>query len=73
MLTKEKLQCIKLFEEGLQLYRVKNFSDALLKFEEALKVYPEDGPSKVFVERCKYFLQNPVPEDWDGVFEMKTK
>ncbi|HOJ65052.1 MAG TPA: tetratricopeptide repeat protein [Spirochaetota bacterium] len=73
MLTKEKLQCIKLFEEGLQLYRAKNFSDALLKFEEALKVYPEDGPSKVFVERCKYFLQNPVPEDWDGVFEMKTK
>ncbi len=73
MLTKEKLECIKLFEQGLSLYREKKFKDAILKFEEALKVYPDDGPSKVFIERCNYFLEHPVPDDWDGVFEMKTK
>ena len=39
----------------------------------ALKVVPEDGPSKVYYERCKYYIDNPPPEDWDGVFVMTTK
>ena len=73
MVSKEKLECIKYFELGLKLYREKKFKEAILKFEEALKHYPEDSPSKVFIERCNYFLEHPVPDDWDGVFEMKTK
>lgn len=73
MLTKEKLECIKLFEEGLSFYRERKFKEAILKFKDALTVFPQDTPSKVFIERCEYFLDHPPPEDWDGVFEMKTK
>jgi hypothetical protein len=73
MLTKEKLQCVKFFEEGLSLYRSKKFTEAIAKFNEALQSDPEDGPSKAFIERCNYFLEHPVPEDWDGVYEMKSK
>jgi hypothetical protein len=25
------------------------------------------------VERCQDYLSEPPPEDWDGVFTMKTK
>jgi hypothetical protein len=73
MLTKEKLQCVKFFEEGLSLYRSKKFNEAIIRFNEALKNDPEDGPSKVFIDRCNYFLEHPVPDDWDGVYEMKSK
>jgi hypothetical protein len=73
MLTKEKLECVKLFEEGLALYRDKKFKEAVEKFNSALKFDPEDTPSKVFIDRCNYFLEHPVPEDWDGVYEMKSK
>jgi hypothetical protein len=73
MISNEKLECIKMYEEGLKLYRSRNFKDAAEKFTMALQFDPTDGPSKVFVERCEYFQNHPVPDDWDGVFEMKTK
>ena len=43
------------------------------KFAEALNIDKEDGPSRVYFERCKLYIDNPPPEDWDGVFDMKTK
>jgi tetratricopeptide (TPR) repeat protein len=73
MISKEKLLCVKCFEDGRALYRTKKFKDAIDKFNEALNYDPEDVPSKVFIDRCNYFIEHPVPEDWDGVFEMKTK
>ncbi|MFQ3619804.1 MAG: tetratricopeptide repeat protein [Spirochaetales bacterium] len=50
-----------------------DFEKALKAFEEALAFDPTDGPTQVYIERCKFYLQNPPPEDWDGVFVMKTK
>ena len=73
MLTKEKLQCVKYFDEGLVLYRAGKFNEAINKFNEGLKADPSDGPCKTFIERCNYFIEHPVPKDWDGVFEMKSK
>jgi hypothetical protein len=33
-----------------------------------------DGPSGVYMERCEEFLRTPAAaDDWDGVYEMKTK
>jgi len=72
-INKEKLECIKLYEEGLKLYRNKKFNNALENFKKSLDLCPDDGPSQVFIERCNHFLKYPVPDDWDGVFEMKTK
>ena len=30
-------------------------------------------PSKVYYLRCKFYIDNPPPEDWDGVFVMTHK
>ncbi|OHD09834.1 MAG: hypothetical protein A2086_00350 [Spirochaetes bacterium GWD1_27_9] len=73
MINKQKIDCIRVFEEGLALYKEKKFKEALLKFSKALEIYPNDTPSQIFIERCNYFIKNPVSDDWDGVFEMKTK
>ena len=73
MINEKKLKCIKVFEEGLDLYKGKKFKEAIKKFKKALEFDPSDGPSKLYIERCNIFLKNPVPKDWDGVFEMKTK
>lgn len=73
MISKNKQECLKLYDEGLQLYRKKQFNPALAKFKKALEFVPDDGPSKLFIERCEYFIKNPVTDDWDGVFTMKTK
>ena len=59
--------------EGLSYYRAKQFGEALKSFEDSIVLYPDDTPSAVYIERIKYFIQNPPDENWDGVFEMKTK
>lgn len=61
------------YNEGLQLYREKKFQEALKKFQEAAEIKPDDGPSKLYIERCEMLIKNPPGNDWDGVFTMTTK
>ena len=49
------------------------FEEAQKYFAQALKVDPDDGPSKVYLARCKHYIESPPPEDWDGVFVMTSK
>jgi hypothetical protein len=73
MISDTKKKVLELFTEGRNNYKLMKFDAAKDLFSKALKVDPEDGPSKVYFARCKHYLQHPPPEDWDGVFVMKTK
>jgi hypothetical protein len=73
LITENKQEVLNLFAEGRKQYKLMNFEAAKVFFAKALKVDPEDGPSKVYYARCKHYIENPPPEDWDGVFVMKTK
>ncbi len=73
MISATKSEVLQLFSQGRNLYRKCDFINALSFFNAACDLDPEDGPSQVFCERCKLFLVDPPPGDWDGVFEMKTK
>ncbi len=67
LLTKE-------FELALDDYRSGLWNDAENHFKMILNdIFPDDGPSKVYLERLDYFRKHPVPDDWDGVFVMKGK
>ena len=72
-LPSEKTNSLKIYSEALQLYREKQFSGAADKFTKVLELVPTDRASAVFVNRCKLLNENPPPEEWDGVFVMKTK
>lgn len=63
---------IDLFTDALQRYREADFSGAAKVFQAAIEVMPEDGPSKVYLERCRELMQSP-PENWDGVWHMTNK
>lgn len=69
----ELQQCTELFHTAYELYLNKNFEEALRKFNEALNIVPNDGPAQLYVDRCQEYLQNPPTENWDGVYEFKTK
>jgi hypothetical protein len=73
MISEEKKKVLTCFADGRKFYKLMQFNDALKQFQDALKIDPDDGPSKVYYLRCKHYLENPPPEDWDGVFIMQTK
>lgn len=61
------------FNQGYEFYHQKKFSEALAAFNKALDLNPADGPSRLYIERCNEFIASAPPEEWDGVFIMKTK
>jgi tetratricopeptide (TPR) repeat protein len=73
VITEEKKQVLHYFHEGRKRYKLMQFEEARDWFAQALKIDPEDGPSKLYYARCKHYIEHPPPEDWDGVFVMQTK
>ena len=73
MINENKKKVLELFAEGRKYYKLMKFKEAGDYFAQAIKIDPEDGPSKIYYERCSYYLKNPPPDDWDGVYVMQTK
>ncbi len=71
-LSKKQRDFVQNFEEGLELYFKKKWKTAIKSFQEALKVM-DDTVSHLFINRCKEFIKNPPPKDWDGIWELKSK
>lgn len=73
MLSEKKKAVLKYYNEGIEYYFNKDFKNAMEKFQKALEIDPDDGPSKLQYLRCIEYIKNPPPENWDGVFTMVSK
>ena len=73
MISETKREVLRLFAEGREQYKNRNFKAALEKFKGAYDLDPKDEPSKIFGARCKAYIKNPPGDGWDGVFQMTTK
>jgi adenylate cyclase len=61
------------FAQGLSLYHERRWQDAKKVFDVLTTDFPQDMPTQIYLERCGYFMQNPPPDDWDGVFNRTEK
>lgn len=66
-------ELLKHFQAGYAKYHEKSWRQAQEAFTRALNVKPDDEVSKVYLARVEEYLVEPPPENWDGVFVMKTK
>lgn len=73
MISERKRQVLGLFAQGRRHYKLMEFGPALESFKQALALDPADGPAQVYAKRCQHYLDSPPPDDWDGIWEMKTK
>jgi len=69
----ESKKLIHLFEKGLAAARELDWDVALALFKEAHEQFPHDGPTALYIDRITEARDNPPSEDWDGVFDIKTK
>ena len=61
------------FARALDLYKAARFAEASDAFQRLAERHPEDGPTGLYVERCREYLAHPPEAGWDGVYTMKTK
>ncbi|MBZ5545296.1 MAG: adenylate/guanylate cyclase domain-containing protein [Acidobacteriia bacterium] len=61
------------FHRALEAYRAGQWGTAMELFGGILRDYPDDGPTRAFIQRCWEFHQQPPEGDWDGVYVMMEK
>lgn len=72
-LSKEWLSYLECYEEGVRLFRLKNFTEALEMFESLLPYRPNDYLANLYVGRCKEYIAHPPEEGWNGVVIITEK
>src|SRR6516162_3633238 len=64
---------IKAYEAGVDCYQRRDWTGSLGHFADALELAPQDRPSRIFLDRCRYYQSTPPDEAWDGVWIMQEK
>lgn len=69
----EEQRFLDTFQAALAHYKARRFAEAREGFKSAHALGGDDYTSAKYMHRCEAFLATPPPDDWDGVYEMKTK
>ncbi|PJZ70674.1 adenylate/guanylate cyclase domain-containing protein [Leptospira perolatii] len=72
-IKKLKDSTLALISRGIILYKVGNFKEALINFEQALKVFPEDIVPILYRKRCQEYMESPPLGNWVGVQHLFEK
>lgn len=66
-------EALQLYNQGLTAYQGRDWKLAEHYFAAALQVKPQDGPSRLYLERARECAVNPPPADWDFVVRRTVK
>jgi adenylate cyclase len=72
-IEKERLEAIKVYNNGIDNFLRSRFSEAKQLFQQAIEEYPQDGPSIAYISLCEYYENNPPAPGWDGVYIQTSK
>jgi adenylate cyclase len=64
---------LELFAVGRACYQKRRWQDAQIVFEQILQRWPDDGPARMYVNRCREYHVAGPEQDWDGVYVMTHK
>lgn len=66
-------EALDIFALGLGEFEQGAWEEARHRFETVLRIYPDDGPARLFIERCREFETEPPRDTWDGVISLSRK
>jgi adenylate cyclase len=55
-----------LFEAGVEAFGTRDFAQAEGHFQAVLRHWPEDGPTRRYLEEVAFLRLSPPGPDWDG-------
>ncbi|HEX4707495.1 MAG TPA: adenylate/guanylate cyclase domain-containing protein [Candidatus Udaeobacter sp.] len=69
----ELLKWLETYEEGLEKFRVREFTEAKILFSRFLEFYPDDFLAKLYLNRTLEYEQTPPDEAWQAVEVFQKK
>jgi adenylate cyclase len=64
----EREAALRSYAAGFAAYCEQRWREAAQLFAEALQYWPDDGPSRVMIDRCRIYEETAPDDGWDGVF-----
>ncbi len=68
----EKMTLSERFTEALAAYRSQEWDRAETTLRGCLELFPDDGPSLLFLERVSQLRAQPPGEQWDGAWRLTS-
>jgi len=62
-----------LYVKGLEAYRRQDWDTAEQRFLDCRRLRPDDGPSRVLLERIAVLREAALASDWNGVYRLSEK
>ncbi|AFZ13241.1 adenylate/guanylate cyclase with GAF and PAS/PAC sensors [Crinalium epipsammum PCC 9333] len=73
-ISPDKEEIIELYHKGREYYLKRKFTRAMGEFGTILEDFDKsDKAATLYLKRCQHFLQEPPPDDWDGVWTLTEK
>ncbi|HEY9666174.1 MAG TPA: adenylate/guanylate cyclase domain-containing protein [Coleofasciculaceae cyanobacterium] len=73
-LSSKQEEAIELYHKGRDYFLKRQFRRAWNEFATIVEdINPDDKAAKLQMERSQHFVNNPPPEDWDGVWTLTEK
>lgn len=72
-LSEELARLRERYEQARRTYLAQQWDLAEAIFRECLQICPNDGPSRVFLERIQVLRGNPPGKAWNGVWQLVEK
>jgi len=64
---------VKIWEQGIDLFEGRDFGQALNLFKSVKQIQKDDLVADLYIERCKDYMKEPPPADWDAVRNLTEK
>lgn len=71
--TPEQRRLVQSYAAALSLYEERRWREAANAFAELTLQFPDDGPAQVLLNRCRAYLEDPPPAEWDSTYPMPDK
>ena len=72
-LPEESVRLRERYDQARRMYLNQDWDQAETTFRECLQIRPNDGASRVLLERIQFLRRNPPGKDWNGVWQLREK
>ena len=69
----EIIEAMDIFHQALDVFENREWKKALDTFQQVKGILGEDGPSNLYIKRCKEYMVKPPSDNWDGVYNLTMK
>ena len=66
-------KAVKTWEQAIELYEDKQFKEAFELFNSLAEKNPDDNVARLYADRCKTYMDNPPPAEWNAINNLTEK